>query len=597
MKNPIQDYLESLCEHGQDAGGEVATYIPELAAADPDRFALCIATVDGNLYSVGDGGTTFSIQSISKPFTYALARQDRGAAAVAKKVDVEPTGDAFNEISLDPVTKRPSNPMINAGAITAASLVEGCSLTERFDRVLDWYSAFAGRRLRVDEQVYASEIGTAHRNRAIAHMLREFEVLEGDPEEALDQYIRQCAVKVTAPDLARMAATLANAGLNPVSGERVARAADVEHVLSVMTSCGMYDAAGDWITSVGVPAKSGVSGGIIGVLPGQLGLAVFSPRLDAHGHSARGVAVFERISSEMELHLMHVTRNSRTAIRDTYTVAERPSRRRRPEAEQRLLDSLGENCRVYELQGDLQFSGVESVVRKVAEAPPQFAVLDLSAVTDVAEVARRTLLSIGKHIRAAGGEAVLVDPADAVPLRGGEPEGIRIIDDLDTAVRWCEDELLRRRDSNTQESAPADHEHPLLRQMTPAARRYVRSHFEEFHYEPGQVILDSGEPFAGIHLITAGEAVAEFGGPHTEVSGEVTMSVGTSFGELALGQGDIQQAQVRAATSVSLLKFSAEALSDVSEVRPATAVEIWKAMTRDAYRVVDRALHEAAAHR
>lgn len=596
MRNPIQDYLENLADHGHDAGGAVADYIPELAAADPDRFALCIATVDGHLYTVGDGDLPYSIQSISKPFTYALALQDRGAAAVAQKVDVEPSGDAFNEISLDPRTNRPSNPMINAGAITAASLVAGADNEERFERVRQWYSAFAGRQLSFDAQVYQSELSTAHRNRAIAHMLREFEVLESDPEAALDQYIRQCAMKVTTEDLAMMAATLANGGVNPVSEERVAQATDVEHVLSVMTSCGMYDAAGDWITSVGVPAKSGVSGGIIGVLPGQLGLAVFSPRLDSHGHSARGVEVFERISEEMELHLMHVTRNSRTAIRDSYSLAERPSRRRRPDSQQRTLDTLGERGRVYELQGDMHFSGVESVVRRVVDDPPEFAILDISDVNDVAEVARTTLLSIGERIRAEGGEAVLVDPADTLPLREGDPSGIMIMDDLEAAMRWCEDELLRRHGADQEEDPQEAADHPLLQQMTPAARRYMRDHFEVLHFEEGEVILESGEPFAGIHIVTAGEAVAEFDYTHAEASTAVTMSVGTSFGELALGQDDVQEPLVRAATPVSLLKFSAAALDHVSEVRPAIAVDIWRAMTRDAYRVADRALHEAAAH-
>ncbi|MGO1524028.1 MAG: glutaminase A [Nesterenkonia sp.] len=596
MRNPIQDYLESLADHGHYAVGKVASYIPELAAADPDRFALCIATVDGHLYTVGDGQFPYSIQSISKPFTYALALQDRGPAAVAQKIDVEPSGDAFNEISLDPGTKRPSNPMINAGAITAASLVAGKDRQERFDRVQQWFSDFAGSPLTFDQQMYESELGAAHRNRAIAHMLREFEVLESDPEDFLDQYIRQCAMTVTTQDLARMAATLANGGVQPATGERVAEPNVVEHVLSVMTSCGMYDTAGDWITSVGVPAKSGVSGGIIGVLPGQLGLAVFSPRLDAHGHSARGVAVFEHISEQMELHLMQVTRSSRTAVRDTYSLAERPSRRRRPEPHQILLDTLGEQCRIYELQGDLNFSGVESVVRQMVEDSPEFAVLDMRRVNDVAEVARMTLLSVGDRIRAAGGEAVLVDPEDALPIRDDEPNGIRIMDDLEAAMRWCEDELLRRHGADEEVDHQQVEEHPLLQQMSAAARRYMRTHFDVLHFAADEVILEAGEPFSGIHIVTAGEAVAEFDYAHTDGSTPVTMSVGTSFGELALARDDLQEARVRAATPVTLLKFSAEALDHVSQVRPSIAVDIWKAMTRDAYRVADRAMHEAAAY-
>ena len=196
----------------------------------------------------------------SKPFTYALALADRGSEAVAAKIDVEPSGEPFNEISLDPLTERPRNPMINAGAITAASLVAGPNPEARFERIRSAYSRYAGRELTFNEAVYTSEARTGHRNRAIGHMLRSFDVITGNPDEAVDLYFRQCSIDVTCRDLSLMAATMANNGVNPLTHERALAPAGVEQVLSVMATCGMYDGAGKWLVEVGLPAKSGVGG-------------------------------------------------------------------------------------------------------------------------------------------------------------------------------------------------------------------------------------------------------------------------------------------------------------------------------------------------
>jgi glutaminase len=289
IASPIQQLLDRL--HHRYAGladGHVATYIPELANADPAWFGICLATTDGRVYEVGDTRQRFTIQSISKPFVYGVALEDRGEEAVLERIGVEPSGDAFNSISLAPGTGRPLNPMINAGAIASTSLVAGSSPADRLSRLLGVLSLFAGRALDVDTAVYESERATGHRNRAIGHMLRNFDILTDDPEPALDLYFRQCAVDVTCHDLSIMAATLANGGLNPVTGERAIRPELVGPVLSVMTTCGMYDFAGEWMYRIGMPAKSGVAGGVLAVLPGQLGIGVFSPPLDDRGNSARG---------------------------------------------------------------------------------------------------------------------------------------------------------------------------------------------------------------------------------------------------------------------------------------------------------------------
>jgi glutaminase len=403
MRSPIPDYLaEVLGDVEPDTSGAPADYIPELAAADPDRLAVVLATVDGEFYGAGDVDVEFTIQSISKPFVYALALADRGFEAVLAKVGVEPSGEAFNEISLEDGSGRPRNPMINAGAITAHSLVgpESLNPSERLERVVAGLSAFAGRRLEVDESVCASELETAHRNLAIGHMLRSHGILTEDPEDVVAGYTRQCSLSVTARDLALMAATLANRGVNPVTGERVVPDAVVRQVLSVMSTCGMYDAAGDWATVVGIPAKSGVAGGLLGALPGQIGIATFSPRLDAHGTSVRGAALFERLSADMGLHLMDVPPAARGVLRSN-----------------RVLGDEASAVRVLELQGGVGFAGAERVVREVVETAPTEprVALDLTMVYSIDDVARRVLLEVVRRLTLDGRDVYLVDPEVVIP--------------------------------------------------------------------------------------------------------------------------------------------------------------------------------------
>ncbi len=375
MESPVPGYLARVLQaSAASTEGAVADYIPELAVADPDRAAIALATVDGTVYAEGDIETAFSIQSMSKPFTYALALSDLGIERVAEKVGVEPSGEAFNEISLEPDTGRPRNPMINAGAIATHGLVAADAPAERLERIVDWYSRFAGRDLTVDEAVARSELQEAHRNLALGHLLRSVGIVEDDPVPVVEGYIRQCAVSVTVSDLALMAATLANGGIQPRTRERLLDQRLLRHVLSVMMSAGMYDAAGDWLTTVGIPSKSGVSGGIVGVLPGQVGIAVFSPRLDQHGNSVRGVRMMEQLSNDMGMHVMEATRPARSAIRDI-----------------RRCDYQGEPATVYELHGDLVFSSTEALIRTIIADPPttRRVVFDLDRVDEIDDVARR----------------------------------------------------------------------------------------------------------------------------------------------------------------------------------------------------------------
>jgi glutaminase len=422
MRSPIPDYLtEALRDVAPNTSGAPAQYIPELALADPDRLAAVFATVDGEVYGGGDTDVEFTIQSISKPFTYALALADRGFDAVLDKVDVEPSGEAFNEISLEGGSGRPLNPMINAGAITTYSLtgLEGQDAGERAERVISGLSAFAGRRLQVDEAACASELVHAHRNLAIGHMLRSHGVLTEDPTDVVEGYTRQCSVLVTARDLAMMAATLANRGVNPVSGEVVVPAPVVRQALSVMSTCGMYDSAGDWATQVGIPAKSGVGGGLIGALPGQIGIATFSPRLDPHGTSVRGAALFERFSSDMGLHVMEMPPVAHAVVRSNHVVGTGVDR-----------------VRVLRLQGGIRFAGAERVVREaVATAPVETRVaLDLTMVYSIDDVARRLLLEVVRRLTLEGHDVYLVDPElvlpDPDPGEGGRVVVIGGLDEL-----------------------------------------------------------------------------------------------------------------------------------------------------------------------
>jgi glutaminase len=283
--------------------GAVATYIPELSKADPDSFGVCVVTADGQVVEAGDCDRPFTIQSISKPFTFGMALEELGAHAVMRHVGVEPSGDAFNSIELQDRSNRPFNPMVNSGAITVTALLHRIHGDRTFEYLLDRFSTIAGRRLAMDQSVYESERRTGHRNRAIAHLLLNFGVVHDEAEQALDVYFRQCSILVTCRDLAMMSATLANMGRNPVTGESAYTIAYVKDILSIMFTCGMYDYSGQWAFRVGVPAKSGVAGGVIAVVNRQLGIGTYSPRLDEYGNSRRGTEVCADMAARLGLHV------------------------------------------------------------------------------------------------------------------------------------------------------------------------------------------------------------------------------------------------------------------------------------------------------
>lgn len=301
----IHDVLTDAYAHAEKHHeGVVADYIPILARATPEAFGLCIADVDGDLHEIGDTRTLFSIQSISKAFVYALVCEQLGHERVLDVVGVNNTGLAFNSVvAIEQNDGHPMNPMVNAGAIATTALMPGSTSAEQWDAVISGLSQFAGRPLCVDDEVYESEAATNQRNRAIAQLLESYGRIERDPAELVDVYTRQCAVSVNARDLAVMAATLADGGVNPLTGERVVSADVCRDTLSVLAANGLYEASGEWLFEIGLPGKSGVSGGLVTVAPGKGGVGSYAPRLDPAGNSVRGQIATAYLSRALGLNV------------------------------------------------------------------------------------------------------------------------------------------------------------------------------------------------------------------------------------------------------------------------------------------------------
>jgi glutaminase len=280
--------------------GANADYIPALAKVDSNLYGIALVTVDGKVYTAGDIKSEVSIQSISKVFTMALVMKETGADSIFNNMGVDATGQAFNSIvAVEQYKGAEMNPLVNAGAITATSMVSGKSRDEIWNKILKYYEEFAGRKLAVNEEVFKSESDTNQRNQAIAALMYAYGHIKDNPARATDIYTEQCSVSVNAQDLATMAATLANGGTNPVSGKAVLPEQFIPKVLAVMATAGLYDDSGKWLFNTGLPAKSGVGGGLIAVSPGRFGIAVISPPLDSAGNSVRAQKAIADISNAL----------------------------------------------------------------------------------------------------------------------------------------------------------------------------------------------------------------------------------------------------------------------------------------------------------
>ena len=284
-----------------DTSGKNADYIPFLAQVDSKLFGVSVVTTDNQVFNLGDVNYSFSIQSISKVYTLALAMEELGADKVFQRVGSEPTGRAFNSpVAVVEMPTHTANPLVNAGAIATTSLISGSDANEKWNKILGFYSKAAGEKLTLIDEVYKSEAATNTGNKALSMLLAKYDRIYADPFESVDIYTKQCSVGVNATQLARMGATLANNGKNPATGEQVIKSEDIPFILSVMTMAGLYDSSGYWAWHVGLPSESVVGGGIVAVAPGKGAIAVFAPRLDGAGNSVKAQKVIQYVADKLD---------------------------------------------------------------------------------------------------------------------------------------------------------------------------------------------------------------------------------------------------------------------------------------------------------
>lgn len=585
MESPITAYLHRLHDEIAQLRAGTPHLVGARGAVDPEDFGIALATVDGHVYQVGTTAKEFSLQSLSKPLSYGLALTDLGTDAVDAKIDVEPSGDPFNEISLDPETGRPANAMINAGALAVVSMIKGSGGRSAIQRIDETYAAFAGRRLRRSIRAYQSELRHSDRNHALAYLLSSVGIIESRPTAALETYLRQCTVQVTCRDLAMIAATLANGGTNPETGTQAMGIEAVERVLSVMMTAGMYDDAGDWVSNVGMPAKSGVGGGVIAVLPGQAGLAVYSPPLDPHGNSVRGVATCRRVSRDMEMHFVRAARAARSAIRTHHTIDREPSSIRRTDEAAEILAEHGHRAAVIELAGDLYFAGTESVVRELTglEDAVELIVLDVHRLDEVSRVALEMLRKIADQFTLDGRQLILVDP-DEVLAPAFSTAAVTTINTRELAIAQCENELLRRYGTpESQRARVPVTDAPALSLLETEDISTLTAMMHRRSYADGDVIRRVGQRFGGVFFILSGRILTittDTGGNRVPLA---TLTAGMTFGDLALGEEDRQETTAKADGPVELMLLDAATIEALETERPTLAVQLWRALARDAY--------------
>lgn len=570
-------------DFSKDDSGEVASYIPELSLANPADFGIAVTTVDGFVYEIGDSKVEFTIQSISKAFVFAVALETVGPDRVETVVGVEPSGDAFNSIRLRS-DNRPFNPMVNAGAIACTGLICESEGDGAFARLHDALSRFAGRRLELDEATFQSERATGDRNRAIAYLLRNHGVLLGDVDQVLDVYFRQCALRVSARDLSVMAATLSHKGRNPLTGEQVVSSYAVARTLSVMTSSGMYDSAGRWVYRVGIPAKSGVGGGIVAALPSQLGLGTYSPRIDDQGNSVRGLRTCEALSTHYGLHMLNRVGDVRTCIAASYDVGSVSSRRNRRPREQAILEAHHAKCAIVELTGALSFANAEYISRRVRGLPPELAylIVDLRRVPSVSEAALQLMADILDDLSRAEVDVVFCGITKGTPVEAalgewlvGKP-GVRSITLLDEAIEWAEDRIIQSEAGALDVEKPtALSEQQLLAGLDPTALSALSELMTPHHYRIGERMISAGEQATTLLFVVSGVVSVRLPGGLRLA----TLSAGMAVGEMALLE-TTRSADVWADTAVACLELSLDAFASFRNLHPRACEHIMGNLAR-----------------
>lgn len=592
--NVIQELLGEL--HAAFAGvrdGRVADYIPELAKACPDDFGIVIATSGGRVYEIGDTRKEFTIQSISKPFIYALALKTLSFDVMASKIDVEPSGEAFNAISLDPDSGKPRNPMINAGAIAASAQICDAHPSGAVDLLLEYFAELAGRPLTINEAVYRSEKETGHRNRAIGHLLRNFNIIESDPEPALDLYFRQCAISVTCRDLAVMAATLACQGRNPFTGGQPLSPDITVRVLALMGTCGMYDFAGQWLHDVGIPAKSGVAGGVLAVIPGWLGIATYSPPLDGFGNSVRGVAVCRQLSAGVGLSLFNQYHQVDATIRRSYQGSQRQSRRWRSAREMRILAPHRDEVRIIHAQGVLDFGGIEQLASELVRlgGDVRILILDLAHVTECpmesSGLLDRQLCSLEDQ-----GVEILLSRAGRLPLVSRSDwnitERIDAYEHLDSALEAAEELLLTwyaPAADGDDGAGDALADHGVLAALGAEHRQILADRLVRRSFQAGDVVIRRGDPGDELFLVRSGSfdiaLDIKTGDGLSHSTRLATFGPGLCFGEIGFVAQTPRTADIIATRPGECWVLHRNAFEALSASHPEVVIALLKALTCD----------------
>jgi glutaminase len=525
---------------------------------------------------------------------YGCALEEHGRDFVLRHVGVEPTGEAFNSIVLDEVANRPFNPMVNAGAIAVAAMIRGASLDARVTAMLDLFSRLAGRRLAIDEAMFRSEQATGNRNRAIAYMMLNTAMIEGDPEEVLGLYFRQCSVSVTCRDLALMAATLANDGTQPITGDCIFSPQTVRDVLTVMNSCGMYNYAGQRSYEVGMPAKSGVSGCILAVVAGQIGIAIYSPPLDPQGNSVRGIKACQEISREFELHAFNNRTNVRDVIRREYRGDVVRSKRLRSVEERAILSNAGGAIVVLEAQGSFFFGSTERLLRRVAQVAnaASYVILDFRRVY-FADASACKL--IAQAVRSVHGQCDLIVShlVDDGPLSAIARELSsavhnylpRIFIDTDAALEWCEDQILAHAFYDGVKAKFALAELNLFKGLSPDELRKIDTIVRPLLFEKGDVIIREGDEATLFFVLARGSVSVQirvlnhYGGERKKRVASI--GPGLTFGEMALLDGGKRSADIVADERVVCYGIAVEQLEELGARYPAIAKTILSNLSRE----------------
>jgi len=591
VTTPFNQYLARLHADLKGlSGGAVADYIPELAKARPDAFAIAFATIDGEVYAYGDTEEAFTIQSVSKPFAYGLALERLGQETMLSKVGVEPTGEAFNALGLDEDKNRPFNPMVNSGAIAVAALTEGAGSTARVDTMRRDFSRFAGRSLEIDAATHASESETGHRNRALAYLMLNTGMIAGDPEEVLAVYFSQCSLNVTCADLAIMGAVLANNGVHPRSGERILSPACVRDVITLMSTCGMYDYAGEWSYDVGLPAKSGVSGSILAILPGQLSIAVWSPPIDRIGNSVRGVAACKQISADFGLHLFMNAVTVEDVIRRESRGGKRVSMRIRNPSERARLDREGHRIAVIEIQGGLYFASAERLVRRIGEIVPEadYMILDCTRLSSMDAAALRfieeALAAATQHCEevAISGVSGPEDHAAKGALNDLAARlGVLHAESTDAALERFEDRLLESLMPDYDATRFALTQIDMFEGLTGAQLRIIEDILRPMQFDADQQILSRGSDGRMLFIVARGSVSVRVPDGKGDTIRIGCIGPGQFFGEMALLSDAPRSADVFADERVICYGLTRDDLDALGRIAPEALATILLNMSRE----------------